>query len=179
VIETERLVLRPWAEADRPAWRAMMAEPDVAYWLGGLLTPEESDAAFDRGVALIEADGFGIWAAERKADGRIVGAIGVRRMPMAWNHPFSGFVEVGWRLTREAWGHGYATEGAAASIAWAFANLDIPEVVTFTADTNLRSQAVMERLGLTRTPERDFDHPTLAEDHPLRRHVVYVAPRPT
>ena len=177
MIETERLILRPWTEADRTAWRAMMAEPDIAYWLGGLLTPEGSDAAFDRARTTIAVDGFGMWAIERRADSQLVGSAGVRRMPMQWNHPMSGQVEVGWRLRRDSWGQGYATEAANAAVAWGFANIDLAEIVTFTADTNLRSQAVMRRLGFTRTPARDFDHPNLAEGHPLRRHVVFVMGR--
>ena len=107
----------------------------------------------------------------------MIGGIGVRRMPLAWNHPFAGEVELGWRLAREAWGEGYASEGAAASLAWGRANLDVERIVAFTADTNLRSQGVMRRIGLARRPDLDFDHPELAPDHPLRRHVVFVAER--
>ena len=175
MIETERLILRQWREADRPAWLSMMADPDVGYWLGGLRTAEEESAAFDRGQRMIEADGFGMWAAERKADGRVVGSIGVRRMPPDWNHPFSGEVELGWRLARDAWGGGYASEGAAASLAWGLANLDVTRIVAFTATTNARSEAVMRRIGMTRRADLDFDHPALAADHQLRRHIVYVA----
>ncbi len=177
MIETERLILRPWREADRPAWLAMMAEPEVTYWLGGANPLEAESAAFDRRNAMIAADGFGMWAAERKVDGLVVGSIGIRRMPLAWDHPFSGEVELGWRLMRAAWGEGYASEGAAASLAWGRANLDVERIVAFTADSNLRSQAVMVRIGMIRRPDLDFDHPALAEDHPLRRHVVYVAER--
>ena len=176
MIETERLVLRPWREEDRPAWREMMADPEVGYWLGGVMTPTESDAAFDRAKAAIEADGFGMWAAERKRDGAVIGAVGVRGVIGA-DHPMAGTTELGWRLARHAWGDGYATEGAAASLAWGFANLAVAELVAFTAAANVRSAAVMTRIGMTRAPGRDFDHPALAESHPLRRHVVYVARR--
>jgi RimJ/RimL family protein N-acetyltransferase len=86
-------------------------------------------------------------------------------------------VELGWRLAREAWGEGYASEGAAASLAWGRARLDVERIVAFTADTNLRSQAVMRRIGMTRRPDLDFDHPELAQNHPLRRHVVYALAR--
>ncbi len=178
MIETERLVLRPWREADRPAWRAMMAEPEIVYWLGGPTSPAEIDAVFDRRMAATAAHGVDMLAAERKADGLLVGSIGARRIPEEWAHPFGGHVELGWRLVRAAWGNGYAAEGAAAALAWAFGNLDIAEIVAFTADTNTRSEAVMQRIGMTRAPERDFDHPALAEGHPLRRHVVYLARRP-
>jgi RimJ/RimL family protein N-acetyltransferase len=179
MIETDRLTLRPWRETDRPGWRSMMAEPEVAYWLGGAMTPAQVDAAFEHWIGDIEAQGFGMWAAERKADGALLGSIGVRRIPIAWGHPMSGEVEIGWRLVREAWGHGYASEGAAACLAFGFSRLDLGEIVSFTADTNTRSEAVMRRIGMTRDPSRDFDHPQLAIGHPLRRHIVYVARRPT
>ena len=118
-----------------------------------------------------------MWAAERKADGKVIGSIGARRIPAEWAHPMSGEMELGWRLTRAAWGMGYASEGAAASLAWAFANLDQEEIVAFTAQSNARSQAVMRRIGLTPAPSRDFDHPALDPAHPLCRHVVFVARR--
>jgi len=177
MIETERLVLRPWREVDLAAYLAMMADPEVAYWLGGLNSAEAERGAFARRQDMIEADGFGMWAAERKSDGRVIGSIGVRRMPLQWNHPFSGEVELGWRLAREAWGAGYASEGAAAALAWGLANLDVPRIVAFTATSNARSEGVMRRIGMTRRPDLDFDHPELAPDHPLRRHIVYAVER--
>ncbi|MFI4976637.1 MAG: GNAT family N-acetyltransferase [Caulobacterales bacterium] len=179
VIETERLILRPWAESDREPFVAMMAEPETGYWLGGVLGRAEADVAFDRMRAFLDENGHGYWAAVVKADGGFVGRICVRRMPMEWEHPFSGQVEVGWGLARRAWGHGYASEGAAALLAWGFATLGVAEIFSFTADTNARSEAVMRRLGLTRAPDRDFDHPALAHDHPLRSHIVYVAHPPS
>ena len=87
-------------------------------------------------------------------------------------------IEIGWRLARAAWGGGYATEAARALLTHGFEELGLTEIIAFTADTNLRSQAVMERLGMARDEARDFDHPGLAADHPLRRHVVYVAQAP-
>jgi len=177
VIETERLVLRAWREADREPYLAMMADPDVGYWLGGLRSREEESAAFDRSRLAADSDGFGIWAAERRADGAFVGAIGVRRLPQTPGHPFSGQVELGWRLARQAWGAGYATEGAAASLAWGLAHLDVARIVAFTANTNARSESVMRRIGMARRSELDFDHPLLAPEHPLRRHIVYAVER--
>ena len=177
MIETERLILRPWRESDRPAWRAMMAQPEVAYWLGGPWTDIETDAAFDRTAAAVEAEGHGVWAAERRTDHIFLGAIGIRRVSFE-DHPMFGHTELAWRLTRAAWGEGYASEGAAASLAWGFETLALSEVLAFTAVSNLRSQAVMRRIGMTRDPARGFDHPTLAEDHPLRRHVVFAARTP-
>ncbi len=175
MIATDRLVLRSWRNDDLAAWLAINAEPEVAYWLGGALDPARSQAAFEAARRAIAADGHGMWAAERKADGAVIGSIGARRIPAEWEHPMAGEVELGWRLTRAAWGMGYASEGAAASLAWAFANLDRAEIVAFTAPSNARSQAVMRRIGMTRAPARDFDHPALDPGHPLRRHVVFMA----
>ncbi|MHB8531065.1 MAG: GNAT family N-acetyltransferase [Caulobacteraceae bacterium] len=173
MIETARLTLRPWREADRRGWLAMMADPEVATWLGGVLHAPQAGEAFDRLKASVETSGLGMWAAERTADGELVGSIGVRRVPAERNHPMGGMVEVGWRLKRAAWGFGYASEGAAAALSWAFANLDISEIVAYTSRANARSRGVMRRIGMIRDPARDFDHPSLAEGHPLRRHIVY------
>ncbi|MDR3512965.1 MAG: GNAT family N-acetyltransferase [Caulobacteraceae bacterium] len=178
-IRTDRLVLRPWAEADRAAWMAMMADPEVTEWLGGPVTPDQAAAGFDRVRAHIDQHGFGLWAIERLADGAVIGAAGLLRIPADAAHPLAGGVEIGWRLVRRAWGGGYASEAAAAALAWGLANLDAAEIVAFTAAGNARSQAVMRRIGLERDPGRDFDHPALAPGHPLRPHVVYVARRPS
>ena len=176
MIETERLILRQWRSQDRAAWNAMMGDPEVAYWLGGEMTPVEMAASFDRARMLLELDGFGMWAAERKTDGAVIGSVGVRRV-MA-GHPMAGEVEIGWRLARSAWGSGYASEGAAAALSWGLAQLDPLRIVAFTANTNLRSQAVMERIAMVRSPLDDFEHPALSPEHPLRRHLVYEMRRP-
>lgn len=175
MIETPRLVLRAYREADRDAFAELNGHPEVGAWLSGVLDRAQSDALMDRIGAHIAQHGFGFWAAERKADRRLVGAIGL--MVMGEDLPAPGGVELGWRLHPEAQGQGLATEGAAAARDWAFAELEIPEIVAITAATNVRSQAVMTRLGLVRDPARDFDHPRLAPDHPLRRHVFFSQAR--
>ena len=86
---------------------------------------------------------------------------------------FTPAVEIGWRLARDCWGRGYATEGAQAVLTFAFGRLNLAEIVSFTADSNVRSQAVMERLGMTHKPADDFDHPMIAAGSPVRRHVLY------
>jgi RimJ/RimL family protein N-acetyltransferase len=174
LIETERLVLRPWREADRQAFAAINGDPRVADWLGGVRTRAESDATVDRINDHISEHGYGFWAAERKADNRLVGMIGLKFMEEAPGP----CVEMGWRLAHDTWGQGLATEGAAAALAWGFENTDAPEIIAFTARTNLASQAVMRRIGMTAAPHRDFDHPDLAADHPLRAHVLFAAPCP-
>ena len=177
MIETPRLILRPYAEADRDAVAELNGHPEVGAWLSGALSREESDAMMDRVSKAIAEQGFGFWGAERKADGRLVGMIGL--LVMGPDLPAPGAIELGWRLHPDAQGTGLATEGAAACRDWAFANLPVDEVVAITAETNVRSQAVMTKIGMTRDPNRDFDHPKLAEDHPLRRHVFFSVARPS
>jgi RimJ/RimL family protein N-acetyltransferase len=175
MIETARLILRPFGEGDREAWAALNADPRVGDWLGGALDRAQSDAVLDRINADIEQHGYGYWAAERKADGRLVGMIGLR---FSDDVPPGPCVEMGWRLSADTWGHGLASEGAEAALAWGFAHLQAAEILAFTARANVRSQAVMRRIGMRADPARDFLHPALAESHPLRPHVVFVAGRP-
>jgi RimJ/RimL family protein N-acetyltransferase len=177
MIETPRLILRRWRAADREPYAAMLADPEVADWLGGVVTRAEADARIDASEAAFERFGFGRFALERRADGQLVGYCGLMRA--AEVEPVPPGLEIGWALVRGAWGRGYAAEAAEAVLADGFTSLGLSEILAFTAETNLRSQAVMRRLGMVRTPERDFDHPNLAEDHPLRRHIVFVARPPT
>lgn len=175
MIETERLILRPFVDTDREPLIAMSADPRVGQWLGGVLDADGVDALMARQQSHIDRHGFGFWAAERKADAAFVGMIGL--MVLGDDLPPAPGVEVGWRLAPAAQGQGLATEGASAAIDWAFANLQLDEVVAFTAVSNLASQAVMRRIGMEADPRRDFEHPRLAPDHPLRRHVLYAKAR--
>lgn len=176
-IETERLILRPYTDADLAPMAEMNGHPDVGAWLAGPLTRDESDAWVGRVTAMIDDRGFGFFCAERKADRRVIGAIGF--LIMGEGLPASGGLELAWRLHPDGQGSGLATEGAAACRDWAFANLDVPEIVAITATTNVRSQAVMRKIGMTPDPARDFDHPRMPEGHPLRRHVLFAMQRPT
>jgi RimJ/RimL family protein N-acetyltransferase len=173
VITTDRLVLRPAVDADRDAIAALNAHPKVGEWLGGVRDRVESDAFVDRVQAHDFEHGFGFWVVERKADSQVIGMTGVWRVPPEMDMPDT--VEIGWRFHPDAWGRGYATEAARAALAYGFDKLKLPEIIAFTARTNLASQAVMGRIGMRQDPARDFDHPGLAEDDPLRQHVVYVA----
>lgn len=175
MIETPRLILRAFRDDDREAFAAMNADPRVGEWLGGVRTRAESDQTIDRINAHIARRGYDFWAAARRSDDQLVGMIGVRFHEQS---PPGPCIEMGWRLSPAFQGQGLATEGAAAALAWGFANIDTPEIIAFTAHSNLRSQAVMTRIGMIADPSRDFDHPALAEDHPLRRHVVYAVRRP-
>ena len=177
MIETARLILRAPTDGDRSAIAEIHGDPRVGDWLGGIQDRAASDATVDRILACIATHGFGLWAAERKADGGLVGLIGLAPIAPDSPLPLAPGVEIGWRLSPDAWGQGYAVEGAAAALAWGLARLDLPEIVSFTARSNLKSQAVMRRIGLRPDPARDFDHPRLAADHPLRPHVVFCTAR--
>jgi len=175
VIETERLILRPWKDADRAPFIAMSADPAVMETLGGVLSAAEADDYIARGKQRLSIFGFCRWAIERRADGAFIGAVGLA--PIHSSLPLPAGFEMGWRLVRDAWGQGYATEAAKAAIADGFERGELAEVFAFTSRPNLRSQAVMERVGLSRAPTLDFDHPALAEDHPMRAHMVWMARR--
>jgi ribosomal-protein-alanine N-acetyltransferase len=170
-IETDRLVLREWRHADREPFAALNADPRVVEFLPQALSREESDALVDRIVRGWAEDGVGQWAVERREDGAFIGFTGLALM--VFEAPFTPAVEVGWRLAAEAWGHGYATEAARAALRFGFVTRSLDEIVSFTVPANVRSRAVMGRLGMTRDPADDFDHPRLPVGSPLRRHVLY------
>jgi RimJ/RimL family protein N-acetyltransferase len=134
------------------------------------LTRDESDAFAASCRGHIAEHGWGLWPVEVVETGEFIGFVGLNE-PRFDAH-FTPAVEVGWRLARSAWGHGYATEAARAALAHAFDVLGLDEVVSFTSTTNVRSQRVMQRLGMTHDPADDFDHPRV-EDPRIRRHVLY------
>ena len=173
MITTDRLVLRPAVDADRDAIAALNAHPKVGEWLGGVRDRAASDAFVDRVQAHEAAHGFGFGVVECNASGRVVGMTGLWWIPPEMN--MEPAVEIGWRFHPEAWGHGYATEAAKAALTYGLATLKLPEIIAFTARTNLASQSVMRRIGMTHDPDRNFDHPGLAESDPLKPHVVFVA----
>ncbi|HTW33057.1 MAG TPA: GNAT family N-acetyltransferase [Rhizomicrobium sp.] len=169
MFKTARLTLRRWRDTDRNAFAAMNADPEVMWDLGGPFDRTRSDAKFDRYVAAFDRHGFGRWALE-DAEGRFVGYTGV--MPSSVEHPLGYHAEIGWRLTRAAWGHGYATEAARASLQDAFARVGLTEVLSYTSADNLRSRAVMERAGLERDAARDF---SWTYDKTMWHGLVWVA----
>ncbi|MGN9810123.1 GNAT family N-acetyltransferase [Micromonospora sp. BQ11] len=168
-IHTERLVLRHWREPDLAPWADLNADPEVLRFLGPPLAPERSTTAARRWQEVLDRRGYGFWAVEVRDTGEFVGVTGLDRMDEGM--PFSG-VEVGWRLARSAWGHGYAAEAARAALAYGFDSVGLPEILAVVAVPNLRSRALAHRLGMTTDPAEDFDHPRVADER-LRRHVIY------
>jgi RimJ/RimL family protein N-acetyltransferase len=181
MITTARLVLRPFTDMDRTPFYELNVHPSVVESLGSCPTRAESDAMVDRFNEEIAREGWGPWAVaetlhddDRVGDevlGAFVGMVGLHRVNTAL--PCAPAVEVGWRLHPWYWGHGYATEAAAAALRFGFEEGGLDEIVAFTTTLNTRSQAVMERLGMQRDVLGDFDHPSLPEGSPLRRHVLY------
>lgn len=170
-VETERLLLRRWKETDLAPFAAMNADPEVMEYFPATLTRAESDAYVERIEQHFGDAGFGLWAVEMLEDGSFAGSVGL--WSAAFSAHFTPAVEVGWRLDRRFWGRGIATEAASAALADGFGRLGLTEVVSFTAVINTPSRRVMERLGMTHDPKDDFDHPSVAEGSPLRRHVLY------
>ncbi len=170
-IETERLLLRPWRDADRQPFAALNADPEVMRHFPRPLTRAESDDLADRIASRMAERGWGSFAVEVKGGEPFIGFVGPN-VP-SYEIPCGPCVEIGWRLARAAWGRGYATEAARAAIDFAFGRLGLDEIVSFTVTANTRSRAVMERLGMTRDPADDFDHPLIEAGHPMRRHVLY------
>jgi RimJ/RimL family protein N-acetyltransferase len=169
MIETPRLILSAWTEAERTPYGAMCADPEVMHDYPAPFDEATACERFDRHMAAFPRDGFGKWTLRRKDDGAYLGYCGVS--PIWPTLAVAPGLEIGWRMVRAAWGHGYATEAARAALVDIFARTDATEVVTFTNTINRRSQAVMRRLGLDRDASRDFNY----EDG--KPAVVFVAPR--
>jgi RimJ/RimL family protein N-acetyltransferase len=171
MLTTDRLTLRPWREEDRAPFAAMNADPEVMRYFPSVQTRAESDASVDRLMARQEAHGFCFWAAEGRVSGTFVGMIGIQHAPEAV--PAAPAIEIGWRLDRAVWGQGLAPEGARAALAFVFFHVGAREVVAFTAVANTPSRRVMEKIGMTRDMEGDFDHPLVPEGSAVRAHVLY------
>jgi RimJ/RimL family protein N-acetyltransferase len=170
-LRSERICLRQWREEDKPAFAAMNADARVMEFFPKSLSRLESDAFVDRIRKHIDEHGFGLWAIEVRDVAPFIGFTGLAFA--RFSAAFTPCLEVGWRLAFEHWGRGYATEAERLALNYAFRTLAFAEVVSFTSQSNRRSRAVMERLGMRRDPDDDFDHPALTDLHPLRRHVLY------
>ncbi len=169
VLRTGRLIMRRWRDADRDPFAALNADPEVMRYFPASLDRGASDAMVDRIEELFQQQGFGLWALEVAGTAQFVGFTGLNPMPAGV--PGAGGMEVGWRLARHAWHHGYATEAAVAAAGVAFGGAGLAEIWSMTAAANEPSQAVMRRLGMTLHAR--FDHPGVGAASPLRPHVAY------
>lgn len=165
-------MLRRWRAQDREPFAHLTADPQVMrHMFPGPLSRAQSDALVDRIETHFETHGFGLWALEIPGITAFAGFVGLS-IP-SYQAPFTPCVEVGWRIAHAHWGQGYATEAAAAALAYGFDVLGLQEIVALTVPDNLRSRRVMEKLGMTRDLQGDFEHPILPADHALRPHVLY------
>jgi ribosomal-protein-alanine N-acetyltransferase len=170
-LQTARLILRHWEAKDRAPYAALASDPVVMQFLSSRARPETSDQWIDRQRARFAEGDVGYWAVESRETGEFVGAVGLSR-PTYEAH-FTPAMGVGWRLARQHWQRGYASEAAQAALQYGFEEMRLDEIVAITVPANTRSQQVMRRLSMTYSPADDFDHPRLPEGDPLRRHVLF------
>jgi RimJ/RimL family protein N-acetyltransferase len=176
VIRTARLTLRAWRDDDAAPFLALGQDPRVMEHFPALLLPNEAREAVARQQALHKAFGHCFWVMERLSDKAFLGFCGIQVGP--GGTPLAGRAEIGWRLGRNHWGHGYAREAAEASLAWTWTNTPAEQVLAMTVTANARSRTLMERIGMAYVEGGDFDHPAVAPGHPLSRHVLYRIERP-
>jgi len=170
-LATARLQLRHWRAADTDAFAALSADPEVMQFMPACLSRSQSDAFALRAQADLAQRGFGLWALEVRAQTPFIGYVGLS--PVTFAAPFTPAVEIAWRLGRASWGCGYATEAAREVLRFAFEDLGLHEIVAFTVPANVRSRALMQRLGLRYDVHGDFEHPRLPAGHALRSHLLY------
>lgn len=170
-LETKRLILRGWEERDRSEFSRMNSHLQVMEFFPSLWTQDESDAAFDKIQNQIRERGWGLWAIEEKSSGKFVGFTGLN-VP-SFEAPFMPAVEIGWRLLPEFWNQGFATEAALEALRFGFEVMKLEEIVSFTAVGNVKSQRIMEKIGMKRAMEKDFLHPKVPDGSVLKPHVVY------
>lgn len=180
IIETERLILRPFIQSDHKPFAAMHADPETMRFYPDVWSTERSQASIQRAEDELAKNGFSLLAVELEASGEFIGAIGLIQLSEIMQNtlPDRPQVEIGWRLQRNAWGQQYAPEGAAACLQYAWEKLNLPEVVSFTYQGNLPSQRVMEKIGMTRDLSGDFQHPNIPEGNKIRPHVLYRIKNP-
>ncbi|MDP4094948.1 MAG: GNAT family N-acetyltransferase [Bacillota bacterium] len=169
-IETERLLLRDWKEQDLVEFREMNKDSRVMKFFPKTLTDDETDSFYSRIEEEFKNYGYGLYAVETKQDNSFIGFTGFHWA--TFNSQFTPCIEIGWRLKFDAWGNGYATEGAKACLKYGFETLKLTDIYSFTSKINLQSENVMKKIGMTKAME--FEHPNIVEGSPLRRHVLYV-----
>lgn len=174
-LETERLILRRWQDADLEPFSAITANREVRRYYPSTLTQDETKSLIERIESHFEKEGFGLWALELKSTGQLIGYTGLQK-PNIEAH-FMPCIEIGWQLCRKHWGKGYAPEAARKVLEDGFVRLALEEIVSFTAAVNQKSIRVMEKLGMQRNPADDYEHPMLPTEHPLKPHVLYRLPK--
>ena len=170
-LRTPRLLLRQWKESDFDAWAEMNADARVRQYFPRPLTTEDARGEFERISGGIKQRGWGMWAVEVPSVVPFIGFVGLN--PPMFPAPWQPGVEIGWRLAQRAWGKGYATEAAEASLYFAFEHLQLPAVLALSVTTNTPSHAVMARIGMQRWHGMEFDHPRVPSDWPLKHHIVH------
>ena len=173
-METEPLKLRQWKKEDYPSFAKINADPDVMEYYPSVMSEEESNVMAHKFETLITNRGWWFWAVEKIEDNQFVGFVGLHEP--TYDLTVTPCVEIGWRLGKEHWGCGYASEAAKASLVVAFQKLNLSEVYSFTSVSNRMSRAVMERLGMSKA-NSNFEHPMIPEGSPLREHVLYKIDR--
>lgn len=176
-LTTGRLLLRPWRDSDHAPFRALNADPEVMRYFPKPLSDQETDALIASWQGHIEQHGWGFWAVERSSDRAFVGAVGMAHATFPAR--FTPAVEIGWRICRPCWRQGYTLEAAREALRFGFDILQLAEIVAFTLPSNQPSRMVMERLGMSRDPGDDFEHPSVDPGHPMRPHVLYRLGRAT
>lgn len=171
LIETARLILRPWRKEDLEPFADMNADVRVMEYFPSTLSRKESDDLAGRISSKLGEQGWGLWAVSVPDIADFIGFIGLAEP--SFDAHFTPAVEVGWRLAFDHWGKGYATEGAKAVLKYGFEMLNLNEIVSFTAVQNMRSRRIMKKIGMHHDPKDDFDHPKLPEGHWLKKHVLY------
>lgn len=169
-LETKRLILRQWKESDFPVFAKMNADPAVMEYYPSTLSEEESSIMANKITTLISDQSWGFWAVETKKEKEFIGFVGLHRP--GYDLPVTPCVEIGWRLGKKYWGKGYATEAAVESLRFAFEELELNQVYSFTSVSNLKSRSVMERIKMENTGN-NFEHPHIPKGNLLREHVLY------
>jgi RimJ/RimL family protein N-acetyltransferase len=179
-LETERLILREWREADKALYADIIGDPHVRRFFPSVGTYADADAGIERAKQRLIDHGYTFLATERKSDGAFIGMLGMAPMTddLRAAIPRCPPAEIGWQFDKQFWGQGFAPEGARAMLDFAWTSIGLPEVGAITFRDNLPSRRVMEKIGMTYDPTSDFEHPAIPEGHPLRSHVLYRIANP-
>ena len=176
ILSTERLILRTWKPSDIPLMAAISSNPLVMEHFPATQDIAATQALVNHINQHYEKFGYALYAVETKDTHEFIGFVGLNHPPFEIpNFQPKGLpiVEIGWRLSSKHWGKGYATEAAKAVLHYAFSELNLSEIISFTVVANIKSRRVMQKIGLHHAEADDFDHPKLEENSPLRRHVLY------